>query len=318
MAISTKDRINLVIAIVEELENPDLSWDRKALILNSYGVEGFDLHDINGPTLTEILGDASNEQLAELAEHFELDVPKSQVPVATAVTVKGNDPLFIFASHLTKYRKLVGNVGKELEMFGIELFVAHDSIEDDAEWREEIETGLRKCHAGVVFLHEGFKDSAWCDQEVGWMMGRGIPVLPLNFGATPYGFLGKLQANPMRTDDPTKICDKILTRLKKSSELAGPMASSLILGMRESQHFHETDEIWGHLRELSLDADQCSRLLEATKQNGQVSRANVRISGDEDWDKPYPRVIVDFLRRQSASKVVASDIDAYEAYLNQV
>jgi hypothetical protein len=84
-------------------------------------------------------------------------------------------PLFIFGSHLAAQRALVGAVGEQLSRYGIELFVAHDSIDHDALWQAEIEKALDRADAGLVFLHDGFSESAWCDQEVDGSWGGTCP-----------------------------------------------------------------------------------------------------------------------------------------------
>ena len=52
------------------------------------------------------------------------------------------------------------------------------------------------CDALVALLHDGFKQSDWCDQEVGVAFGRSIPVAPVSIDIDPYGFLGTFQAIP--------------------------------------------------------------------------------------------------------------------------
>lgn len=91
----------------------------------------------------------------------------------------------LFLSHLARHRTIVGRVGDRLSAFGVEGFVAHDSIEPSEEWQAVIEAALVDCDAMAVFLHEGFRESKWCDQEVGWALGRGRPMLPLNLGVIP-------------------------------------------------------------------------------------------------------------------------------------
>ncbi len=43
-------------------------------------------------------------------------------------------------------------------------------------------------------MHDGFKESNWTDQEVGFAMGRGLPVFSIRFDQDPYGFIGRFQA----------------------------------------------------------------------------------------------------------------------------
>lgn len=44
-------------------------------------------------------------------------------------------------------------------------------------------------------MNKGFKESEWCDQEVGYALGKGVLCIPLSKnGQMPYGFMGKIQA----------------------------------------------------------------------------------------------------------------------------
>jgi hypothetical protein len=55
----------------------------------------------------------------------------------------------VFGSHLSEHTVLVGAVRDQLLRYGIELFVAHDTIEHDKLWQDEIEKALDRAHAGL-------------------------------------------------------------------------------------------------------------------------------------------------------------------------
>jgi hypothetical protein len=57
-----------------------------------------------------------------------------------------------------------------------------------------IERALRTCHALAAYVTPDFHGSWWTDQEVGWALGRGVPVIPISVGVQPYGFIGAIQA----------------------------------------------------------------------------------------------------------------------------
>jgi TIR domain len=300
------DRVRLVMRIAEHIEDADLAWERTKIILDTFG---FQTHN---KTIEEDINSGSDDVLVELAAYFGVPVPNSVTPpAAVTTTVRSAQPLFIFASHLSAERRFVGAIREELERFGVTLFVAHDSIPDDATWHHEIEKALDAADAGLVFLHQGFKESDWCPQELGWLLGRHVPVMPLNFGVTPYGPLGKLQAGPERSNAPQVIAENILDRLVRQETLRGGLVASLVTAMQSSGSFNRTDRIWKYLRELDCDANQSAGLLVAAKTNDQVYRANSALDGTS-----YPRAIVDYLRRQPEAGVVNADIDAYEQFLN--
>ncbi|OSC38748.1 hypothetical protein B8W66_19300 [Mycobacterium decipiens] len=305
--LTTRDRLDLIMRITDEMRRV-YDWDRIAFVLTNYGLTVSD----NDP-LEHDLAAARDDQLIDMAELLGLDVPPvSTPPKAVATTVRGAQPLFIFASHLSAERRFVGAIREELERFGVTLFVAHDSIPDDATWQYEIEKALDTADAALVFLHSGFKQSDWCPQEVGWLMGRHVPVMALNFGVTPYGPLGKLQAGPERSTVPQLIAEKVLDRVAKQESLLCGLVASLVRAMQQSGSFNRTDRIWKYLRELECDANQSAELLVAAKTNDQVYRANSALDG-----MSYPRAIIQFLRRQPEADVIETDIDAYEQFLDE-
>jgi hypothetical protein len=102
----------------------------------------------------------------------------------------------IFMSHVSTAREPVSQVAQGLETFQCSCFVAHTQIEPSRDWQDTIEVALQTCHALVAWVTPNFPRSNWTDQEVGWVLGRGIPVVPVNAGLQPYGFFGAKQSLP--------------------------------------------------------------------------------------------------------------------------
>lgn len=100
----------------------------------------------------------------------------------------------VFISHASSVRSEVAEFAGVLDDFGFSTFVAHDDIEPSRDWSTVIEEALTTCDVLVAYLTREFHESNWTDQEVGWAMGRGALVVPLNVGLTPYGFIGRYQA----------------------------------------------------------------------------------------------------------------------------
>lgn len=185
-------------------------------------------------------------------------------------------PLFLFASHLVSQKALVGDVREHLEEWGIRLFVAHDSIEPDQEWHSEIEHALRTSDAGVVFLFPKFIESRWCDQEVGWLLGREVPCYALKFqGEDPYGPLGKKQAFTVKNEmTAAQVGDAILDWLTTKPVLASRLNASLVEALKSSWSFNRTDRVWERLHSATdLRAAEVAGLLTAIRDNDQVYKA---------------------------------------------
>lgn len=186
-------------------------------------------------------------------------------------------PLFLFASHLVTQKALVGEVREHLERWGIELFVAHDSIEPDQEWHSEIERALRTSDAGVVFLFPKFVASRWCDQEVGWLLGREVPCYALKFqGEDPYGPLGKKQAFTVKDGmTAAQVGDAIIDWLGTKAVLASRLNASLVEALKLSGSFKRTDRVWERLHSATgLGTREVAGLLTAIRDNDQVYNAS--------------------------------------------
>ena len=96
----------------------------------------------------------------------------------------------VFLSHKAEVKKEVAMLKETLDAFGATCFVAHEDIQPTKEWQEEIE------NAFVALLTTDFHDSCWTDQEVGYAVAVGAPMIAVRLGQDPYGFIGKFQALP--------------------------------------------------------------------------------------------------------------------------
>lgn len=228
----------------------------------------------------DVIRDSSRTTVDELADAVR---QLFEVSIAVQEQVQAK-PLTLFASHLASQKALVGEVGTHLARWGINLFVAHDSIEPDLEWQAEIEKALRECHAGVVFLFPKFIESRWCDQEVGWLLGREVPCYALKFqGEDPYGPLGKKQAFTVR-DGMTSadIADAVVMWARTKPALASPLSASLVEALKSSGSFNRTDRVWALLHSATgLGANEVAGLLTAIRDNDQVYNASGGVEGGE-------------------------------------
>jgi hypothetical protein len=128
---------------------------------------------------TRQLQEATDEVLSEVHEFLlgEDAAPMQVEPDA----IWGNQPARVFLSHTHHHREFLGEVKACLAGLGVSGFVAHSDINPSAQWRGTIRAALMSCHMLAAFLSDEFHDSQWCDQEVGWALGRGVPVLPVRF-----------------------------------------------------------------------------------------------------------------------------------------
>jgi hypothetical protein len=140
------------------------------------------------------------------------------------------DRIRLFFSHTSGHRSFVGDVARVMKYWPFACFVAHDEIEPSLAWQEVIESALKTCDALIAFITSDFRKSAWCDQEVGWALGRGLVMIPVRLPDDPHGFAGSIQAVPGElTEDPGEIAENIATALMTAAfRKTRPGASALI------------------------------------------------------------------------------------------
>lgn len=133
---------------------------------------------------------------------------------------------------------MVGQIATALEYWPFACFVAHEEIEPSLGWQEVIESALGTCDALIAFYTPDFRESAWCDQEVGWALGRGLIMIPVHLSANPHGFAGAIQAVPASLDDAAgdvaaRIASALTTAVFRqtrpgSSSLIDPLADAIV------------------------------------------------------------------------------------------
>jgi hypothetical protein len=247
-------------------------WADIDLVLTQYGLPTTDMYQ--GDRYHYVLDMIQGEPDGSLsALHQYLTGDTGDVPVGPQPYRQGQFRLFM--SHLAIHEEFVGAVGANLDRYGVSSFVAHVSIEPSEEWQNVIESALRSCDAMAVFLHTGFHESNWCDQEVGFVLARRVPVLPIAIDTTPYGFMAKLQAARCQpTETAPQVAAKVLKWLLKTPSAQTAMTEGLVTAFERSWSFDNTRQVFNKLEQMpAFTPAQLQRLETATKENDQVSNA---------------------------------------------
>lgn len=119
---------------------------------------------------------------------------KRDAPPDAAKRIWGDVGFRVFLSHKSEVKKETATLKDGLRLFGISGFVAHEDIHPTKAWQDEIENALASMDAFVAIMTDNFHDSDWTDQEVGYAVARGVPIIAVRLGKDPYGFIGKFQA----------------------------------------------------------------------------------------------------------------------------
>lgn len=214
----------------------------------------------------------------------------------------------VFFSHVSRIKGPTSELKRGLAPLGIDSFVAHEDIQPTVLWHREIEFALRSMDVLCALITDDFVKSQWTDQEVGFALGRGIPVIAVRCGADPYGLLGKHQA--LRAD-MTKLAasaPRIADIIAEQDHLRPRLTEGLVEAVATAISFQDAKDgmkrvsaLRGHLSDA-----QITRLLEAARDNSQVRNAHG--VADQIHDIAVKRKVALPERRQAAADDFDDDI----------
>lgn len=260
MTLSAGDRVDLKRRVSQTLGRQD--WADIDLTLGEFGFSTQD--DWNGGDrkayVLEMLRYANDDAaLAQLDSYLH----PTAVPAAPPQPDAFDDPanpwsgtgLRLFLSHVSTHAEHAGRIRAELAKRSIDAFVAHDSISPTEEWLEIIQYALRTCDACLAFLSPDFSGSDWCDQEVGFCTARERLVIPVEYGTTPYGFLGRYQALPVkRGDTEAEIALSTFELLVRKEQSRDAMARALVQRWANTGSWDDARENFGFVRRIPAEA----------------------------------------------------------------
>lgn len=191
--------------------------------------------------------------------------------------------LRLFLTHISERKAVASAIANRLRDFQIDAFVAHEAIAPTVAWQDEIEDALITCDACFALLSPGFRESLWCDQEVGVCFGRGVLVLAIDDGLAPYGFIGRFQALSPRSDDNYHSLGNATYELLRDNERSGQaMARALVSRFQASGSYAEAVanvDLLHKVPEAMWTAELLATVKNANTQNRQIAGANYRYGG---------------------------------------
>ena len=218
----------------------------------------------------------------ELADESDLEfqraVSLSQQPHTNpdnlSIWRPGNLRLFI--SHRDTHKIGARDLAASLLSYGISAFVAHDTIEPMSTWQREIEKGLETMEVMLAFLTDNFHESAWTNQEIGYALGKGTPIISVKFERKdPVGFVGSKQALRGDIAHPERSAQAIYRLLVEKLGQQGRLRQSLIFAFCASTNFNETRDRFDRLSETisTLSGDEVDQIQQAFSLNDQLHGA---------------------------------------------
>lgn len=171
-----------------------------------------ELHNVQNEHIAEVFleMDAITENGDWRQESGLLRLTTRTVAPDAVKRIWGIEGFRLFLSHKSEVKKETALLKERLAAYGIAAFVAHEDIRPTKAWQDEIENGLTSMDAFAALLTKDFHDSDWTDQEVGFALARGVPVIAVQIGRLPYGFIGKFQALRTDWDDAPEEIVKLL------------------------------------------------------------------------------------------------------------
>lgn len=271
MSLSASKRITLLTEISERLQMEE--WPLIDITLSQFGLPTTDEWQGGSKNVyvMQMCKGANDNVLIELAQHVGFLIEEVPKP--------GIDPPFwrkrmfrLFISHLSSEKVLAAQLQEALLAYGISGFVAHNDIEPTLEWQTQIETALATADSLVAMLHPAFHASSWTDQEIGFAMGRGLPVFAVRFGQDPYGFIGRFQGFVGGGKTPGTIARELFDAYRKNKQSQKRMGEVLLSLFEDSSSFSSAKVHIGYLEQLEVwDSSFVPRLEAAAEANSQIS-----------------------------------------------
>ena len=187
----------------------------------------------------------------------------------------------LFISHCDGHKEKANELAEALEPYGISSFVAHDSIEPMTIWQTEILKGLETMEIMLVFVTDDVQKSIWTNQEIGFALGRNVPIVSLKLqGQDPSGFIGKQQALKCSYNDVAAAAPRIYRLLAEKLGNGERLQTSLIRAFLSSPDFSEAKRRFERMKDVvsKLSDAELADIVAGFRENDQLYNATHLIS----------------------------------------
>ena len=186
-----------------------------------------------------------------------------------------NDHFRVFISHLTADSEQALELSNEMQQLGMYGWVAERDIPDGEDWAAEIESALLGADSLLALLSNGFIESRWTDQEVGFVMGQRKFALGLLMGQEPYGFLARIQAaqpsrdmNASKIDWRTTLDERLIPAFLRNIRTRHSLQAALIKKASSVSDLGLAERITAHLGTYPMDV-RAKQLAERAKRDNE-------------------------------------------------
>ncbi len=286
------ERIPLLKKLAAALSDGEMPEPEMDLVLRQHGfsdedVWGYDDYgsyrgpDRYGRALHHLENSGNDEQLLELERYLDPADGGSTVPTSIGPGPwKKDDHFRLFISHTHPNARFASEMKTHLGRYLIESFVAHNDIEPSEKWIRVIESALLTCHAAAALLTSDFRQSQWCDQEVGFCLARSLLVVPLIRDADPHGFLSEVQGVKLTDSIDSKTAAarifRVLASQPKTVDRMAPSVVRLYALSRNADGARVAFTLLGRIPKDAWTPDLVREAARAGRENSEVKAANLR------------------------------------------
>jgi len=190
----------------------------------------------------------------------------------------------LFLSHRPALRGRLEALRSALDPYGIAVFIAHTEIEPNQEWQGVIEQGLQTCDALVAFHDDTFHESVWCQQEVGWALGRGIFVQSVIVSSDPLGFLAYRQGLRLDLENVEHSAYLLATTLRKQDRFVGAMFDAIAARFSQARSGWETWSVWKCFEQLwPCPKSHEAKIINVFEQNPEAMKSTKAVPALRKW-----------------------------------
>lgn len=264
--MNSSQRAELLISLLRAFDAID-SFEEKCIIFESFGLPAPNW-SLNGDREEPgILKRASDSILRDLQLHFGLQEFGDPMNMSFPECWKQSD-CRVFISHLSSQKKIAKALKDQLAKFGFSGFVAHEDINPSDEWVREIRSALQTCDLLIAVIDDGFRESEWCDQELGAAIGRMVPVVSLFKKTKLHGFAQYVQGMPVLDKNVNDVIPGIVKLALGHHMTACAATTALSRSILSSINKKDCRELAGYIDHIErLDSISAMLLQEALNSN---------------------------------------------------
>lgn len=267
--MTPSEKASLLLALCNALE--PLDSREQDIVFRCFKINAPNRWNYNGDYVSDILCDCDIPTLLGLAEHFRIGTDRGGVAVAFP-DCWDDQGLRVFISHSSANKAEAKSLSDLLSPYGVKGFVAHEDIEPNRDWIEQIKRALFTCDVLVALVTSDFKTSSWTNQEVGFVYARRQLIVAVRISDDPRGLLATTQALTSPTVDA--VCAaRLMEIFSEDSRTQSRFVTALCQALAEARSYKQAIDVSKRLASRESFTREQIAIIESSLANDQVARA---------------------------------------------